>query len=133
MWGKAQLFEDKESACAILLNQNPSDAKRLGRAVRNFDQDKWDYYKERIMYHVLLAKFTQHAEALSLMLGLGHNIRFVEASPYDRVWGVGLQANDPAILDAANWRGQNLLGKTLNRVRDKIIRERKGEACNLAQ
>ena len=43
---------------------------------------------------------------------------FVEASPYDRIWGVGLAQDDPAIDDERNWKGRNLLGKAITEVRD---------------
>lgn len=48
----------------------------------------------------------------------------VEASPFDKVWGVGLSADDPLIHDKRNWLGLNLLGKVLMQVRDKILRNR---------
>lgn len=47
----------------------------------------------------------------------------VEASPFDRVWGVGLGADNPRIDDPASWRGSNLLGKILTKLRDELIAE----------
>ena len=43
-----------------------------------------------------------------------------EASPTDRIWGIGLGKNNPDALEPEKWRGQNLLGFTLMRVRDFI-------------
>jgi hypothetical protein len=34
----------------------------------------------------------------------------VEASPFDRIWGIGLSATDQRAEDPAQWRGQNLMG-----------------------
>ena len=45
----------------------------------------------------------------------------VEASPYDRIWGIGLAASDPRALDARQWRGQNLLGRILTSLRDELL------------
>ena len=45
----------------------------------------------------------------------------VEASPYDRVWGIGLAADDPRAQVKAQWEGENLLGMALTQVRDEII------------
>ena len=38
----------------------------------------------------------------------------------DTIWGIGLYANDPCVLDEKQWRGQNLLGKVLMRVREEL-------------
>ena len=47
----------------------------------------------------------------------------VEASPTDKVWGIGLAANDPAAQDPEQWKGQNLLGKCLMTARKQIMDE----------
>ena len=47
----------------------------------------------------------------------------VEASPYDEIWGIGLDAKDPQAVDRAQWRGWNLLGEILTNVREQIIQE----------
>ena len=49
---------------------------------------------------------------------------FVEGSPYDRIWGVGIKWTDKAIADKDNWRGENLLGAVLDDVREKLKMEK---------
>ena len=46
----------------------------------------------------------------------------VEASPRDRLWGIGLGASNPKAQNPAEWRGKNLLGKCLTEVRDKLMK-----------
>lgn len=55
-----------------------------------------------------------------LLKKLLENSNFVEASPYDKVWGVGLAEENPLILDEKNWRGENLLGKVLDKVKETL-------------
>jgi ribA/ribD-fused uncharacterized protein len=66
-----------------------------------------------------MARFTQSAKCRELLLATGDKI-LVEASPYDKVWGVGLAASDTDILDETKWKGENLLGKVLTEVREII-------------
>jgi ribA/ribD-fused uncharacterized protein len=44
----------------------------------------------------------------------------VEASPLDRVWGIGLTADDPRAADPSSWLGLNLLGEALMEVRSRL-------------
>lgn len=46
---------------------------------------------------------------------------FVEASPSDRIWGIGLATTDDRIFDKSQWLGQNLLGLALNAAQRQII------------
>lgn len=41
----------------------------------------------------------------------------VEASPIDRIWGIGLAHDDPRAADRTRWRGLDLLGFVLVEVR----------------
>jgi len=53
-------------------------------------------------------------------LEMGAQRVLVEASPLDRVWGIGLAADDPRAADPAGWRGLNLLGFALMEARDLL-------------
>jgi hypothetical protein len=120
MYGKAVLFGDAEVAARILEARTPKQHKALGREVRGFDGARWERERERIVYTGNHAKFTQNAELLAALLATA-GTELVEASPTDRIWGVGLSAEDPRIQDPATWRGQNLLGKVLTRLREDLL------------
>lgn len=107
---KALMFNDFHSLEAILQAGGPDEQKRLGRNIRNFDQDKWSAVAYRVMQDACLAKFSQH-EKLRIKLMETGNRTIVEAAWYDNIWGVGLREDDPLILDEANWAGTNWLGK----------------------
>lgn len=120
MYSKAMLFEDQESARLIMATPDPRKQKALGRAVKNYDDAVWRARSPSIMSAGLLHKFTQHTDLTELLLST-QGTRLVEASPYDTIWGVGLHETDPLILEEKNWKGTNLLGKTLDRVRARVI------------
>lgn len=120
MFHKAMLFEDKDTAQRIMETDDPHEQKKLGREVADFDIGVWNKYCFMIVWEANYLKFTQH-EDLKNRLIMTQGKCLVEASPVDKVWGVGLAADDDRILDPKNWRGKNLLGKVLNSVRDAII------------
>lgn len=117
MWEKANFFNDELTASNILRTTSPADAKKLGREVKNFNSDEWSKVSFDIMVNINIAKFEQH---LDLQKILCRNDNFVEASPYDVIWGIGLGLGDPDINDESKWRGQNLLGKALMQVKKEI-------------
>jgi ribA/ribD-fused uncharacterized protein len=123
MHGKAVLFGDLEVAERILASTAPKTHKALGRKVQGFDDEVWQRERERIVYEGNHAKFTQNPALLAALLATA-GTELVEASPLDRIWGVGLEAEDPRIQDPANWRGLNLLGKVLTRLREDLLRSR---------
>jgi ribA/ribD-fused uncharacterized protein len=120
MHGKAVLFGDPEMAAEILAADHPRKHKALGRKVRNFDGAVWNRERERIVLEGNRAKFTQNAALEELLLAT-RGTTLVEASPYDRIWGIGLAATDPRAQDPQKWRGQNLLGRILTALRDELI------------
>lgn len=122
MHQKALLFNDTETAAKILATRSPKDHQELGRKVKNFNQSFWDQHKEKIVYDGNYARFSQSKDCRDLLFSTAPKI-LVESSPYDRVWGVGLGQDDPRILDETKWRGQNLLGKILTKVRDELMKE----------
>ncbi|MCY1021206.1 NADAR family protein [Pyxidicoccus sp. MSG2] len=122
MAGKARLFGDAEVLASILKSASPKTHKALGRKVRDFDAAAWERERERIVYEGNRAKFTQSAELLKALLAT-KGTELVEASPLDRIWGVGLGAEDPRIQDPSKWRGLNLLGKVLTKLREDLLSE----------
>ena len=122
MYGKAILFNDIEVANKILNTSDPSRIKKLGREVRGFTEAVWNMQRENVMFQGLYAKFTQNLDLRDKLLATG-NLVIAECSPRDRIWGIGLSMSNPDRLDRNKWRGQNLLGYSLMRVRDFIREE----------
>ncbi|SCF08791.1 hypothetical protein GA0074695_3378 [Micromonospora viridifaciens] len=125
MWHKATLFGDVEMAERILDAGHPHRAKALGRQVRGFDEATWVARRYEIVVAGSVAKFGQHEELGRFLLGTGKRV-LVEASPVDRVWGIGLAADDPRADDPARWRGANLLGFALMDARATLSRNAVG-------
>lgn len=119
MWYKAHFFNDIRTRTALEQPMTPREAKNLGRLVENYDDKLWDCVRFGYMVYVNYQKFTQNQDLKQKLLATEKKV-LVEASPNDRIWGVGLYANDSLILDDKNWTGQNLLGKALMEVRSKI-------------
>ncbi len=115
---KARLFNDLESLNKIMLAKTPKEQKALGRKVKNFDENIWSQNLEEIIFKANLAKFTQNLKLKRLILNVDKIL--VEASPYDRIYGIGLKADDPRAQDQKTWLGENKLGFILMKVKDKI-------------
>lgn len=116
---KAWLFDDDETAARILDAPTPAEAKKLGRTVRHFDETVWDAHRFGIVTRASTAKFGQHEELRGFLLGTGEQV-LVEASPVDRIWGIGLAADDERAASPSTWRGLNLLGFALMAARDTL-------------
>ena len=116
---KARLFGDEEIRAQILKTSDPAICKKLGRKVRNFNQEKWNKNRENIARKGNFYKFSQNAKLREFLLSTGDKI-LAEASPRDRIWGIGMGKSNPDALDPAKWRGRNLLGFSIMSVRKKI-------------
>jgi ribA/ribD-fused uncharacterized protein len=121
MWRKAMLFADLASAEQILRAEHPRQAKELGREVSGFDERRWEACRYEIVVAGSVAKFGQHPDLCRFLLGTGDRV-LVEASPVDRVWGIGLTADDPRAQEPQRWRGLNLLGFALAEARTILSR-----------
>lgn len=119
MYKKAMLFGDSKIANDILQEDDPSECKKLGQKVSNFNEKIWVQNRIDIVVQGNYLKFTQNYKLKKQMLDT-LNRSFVEGSPQDRIWGVGLHYNDEKILDSNNWKGLNLLGKALDIVKSRI-------------
>ena len=123
MFCKAVLFNDFGTAGKVLQADNPKEQKRLGRSVRNFDANKWNDVARDIVYVGNVCKFRDNENLKSILLETGDSV-LVEASPYDKIWGIGMSKFDDGVEDQANWKGKNWLGFVLTRVRDDIRKHR---------
>ncbi|MFJ5216004.1 NADAR family protein [Streptomyces sp. NPDC088354] len=119
MAGKARLFGDEETLASILAAPHPHAAKRLGRQVRGFDGRVWERRRSELVVEGNVAKFGQDPALRGYLLGTGRRV-LVEASPVDRIWGIGLAADDERAADPAQWRGPNLLGFALMETRARL-------------
>jgi len=117
---KARLFGDREAEHRATTAAGPAQAKAAGRLVRGFDEQVWERERYGIVVEGSLRKFTRHGELREYLLGTNSRV-LVEASPLDRVWGVGLAADDPRLRDPAQWRGRNLLGFALMAARTRLL------------
>lgn len=116
---KALVFNDLDIKNKIMMSSEPKDQKSFGRIVKNFDEDKWNTIADEIVYQANLAKFSQNFELKHKLLSTGEKI-IVECSPYDKIWGNGLNITDTLNTSIENWQGTNRLGKALMRVRSTL-------------
>jgi len=124
MAGKAKLFGDDFILSRLMAEHDPKKQKSLGRLVMNFDKEKWESVARKIVCAGNYAKFTQHGDLLEELRATGDRI-IVEASPHDKIWGIGLKASDSRAKDQSKWPGKNWLGECLMRVRDRLLEEGK--------
>lgn len=119
MAGKARLFGDARAEELAVAAKSPAEAKKVGRLVRDFDDEVWQRERFALVTAGSVHKFGQNPELGAFLLGTGERV-LVEASPLDRIWGIGLAADDPRAQDPAAWRGLNLLGFALMAAREEL-------------
>ena len=117
MASKALLFDDEKTCREILAAYNPHDCQKLGRRISGYDQTSWDASKYEIVVEGNKAKFSQNTDLKEFLLSTGDAI-LAEASPHDRIWGIGLDRETAMKGTIGQWQGQNLLGFALMEVRD---------------
>jgi ribA/ribD-fused uncharacterized protein len=117
---KAKEFGDHRAFENILQSANPKNQKAFGREVKNFNPEQWEKVTLEYVTQLSFSKYSQtKLWADTLISTEGYTI--VEASPYDRVWGIGMAASHPDILNRQKWRGRNKLGKAIMAARQKLI------------
>ncbi len=119
MAGKARLFGDDGMVERILAAPDPKTVKALGRKISGFDDQAWQEHRYPLVVAGSIAKFDQDPELCAFLLGTEGQV-LVEASPVDKIWGIGLAASDPGARQPSRWRGLNLLGFALMDARDHL-------------
>jgi ribA/ribD-fused uncharacterized protein len=122
MYAKALLFGDRDAAAQIQAAETPREQQAIGRTVRGFDEAVWVMFREGVVFAGNYARFSQNPEQRELLFAT-RGTTLVEASPHDRVWGIGLAADDSRARDRSQWLGLNLLGEALTRVREALLWE----------
>ena len=118
---KAKCFHDAERYTKILRAKNSEECMLLGREVTPFDPIRWDAVKYDVMKEANREKFWQNPDLLECLMNTGDSI-LAEASPRDRIWGIGLDAATAAHTPQEAWQGENLAGKILMELRANACR-----------
>jgi ribA/ribD-fused uncharacterized protein len=129
---KARLFGDSGALGQILASSTPAQAKAIGRVVQGFVGEVWERASWEVVVGGNLAKFSQHSPLKDFLLATRGRV-LVEASPHDRIWGIGLHRDDPRAADPAQWQGQNRLGFALMEVRARLAGQIASSAVAAAQ
>ena len=116
---KARLFGDPDAEQAAIAAEHPAQAKAAGRLVQGFDDATWIRARFAIVVAGNVAKFGQHRDLGDHLLATGERV-LVEASPRDRIWGIGLGARNERATDATRWRVENLLWFALMEARARL-------------
>jgi ribA/ribD-fused uncharacterized protein len=119
MAAKARLFNDEDSVRRVVAAGHPQKAKAIGREVKAFDTGIWQRHRMELVVEGNIHKFRQNPALLDYLLSTGNRV-LVEASPVDRIWGIGLAADDDRAGHPAQWRGLNLLGFALMHARFEL-------------
>jgi len=123
MWFKAVFFRDEEMVGKILQSQTPQEARDLGQLVRNYVDEEWDKVRVDRMRIAVRYKFYQNENLRKQLMDTRYDGKtFVEASYYDRIWGIGYN-QDEAMNHLDNW-GRNELGKILTDLRNELKSKR---------
>lgn len=119
MAGKARLFGDDAGLRAVLTAPSPGAAKAAGAAVQGFEERTWERERYALVLAGSLAKFRQHPDLAGVLTRTGTQV-LAEASPVDRIWGIGRAAGDPDAERPSRWLGLNLLGFALMEARERL-------------
>ncbi|CCG99172.1 hypothetical protein FAES_1162 [Fibrella aestuarina BUZ 2] len=119
---KAALFNDNDAFQRVIAAKSPGEAKQIGRQVRGFNDTIWNGRRYDLVMQGNKHKFSQHETLKTFLLNTNDRV-LVEASPVDRIWGIGLAASDERVTNPGQWQGLNLLGFALMDVRDQLRHE----------
>ena len=123
---KAVLFGDEAIRKEIMAAGHPKQFKDLGRKISHFDQKVWDEKCCEIVIKGNVAKFSQNDDLKEFLLNTNSRV-LVEASPMDKIWGIGMAEDEPKVDNPNLWKGKNFLGCCLMEARDIISEGRVNE------
>lgn len=119
---KAITFNDVDTFTRIMNATEPRRQKALGREVKNFVPEVWDRLSPIIVFKGSVEKFKQNYYLLEELAKTGDKI-LVEASPHDKIWGIGLTEEQAKVTPRSEWPGENRLGNILTEVKTILCAE----------
>jgi ribA/ribD-fused uncharacterized protein len=122
----AKSFNDTENLEKIMAVESPEEITYKVEDVpgdAEVNETKWNDLTKRLLYDVNLAKFNQYPELTSRLLET-KNATLGAYIPDDNLIGIGISLDNIQSQNAINWTGQNLLGKALMDIRQKIRTDR---------
>ena len=121
MYIKAITFGDSVTASKIMKTDDPNQCRKLGRQVKGYKDSEWEKIRYDVFYTLNWAKYNQDKELQKKLLDPQFDgKKFVEASPIDKIWGIGYAENNPNIEYAQIYWGKNYLGRILTNIRNRL-------------
>ncbi len=112
---QAMKFDDEGYRERIRQADHPKKARKLGRSRLKKRRKDWKQVKSTVMTRGVYIKCRTHAEVADALLATDSST-LIENSNYDYYWGCGRDR-----------RGNNMYGKVLMNVRDKLLEEQQAE------
>lgn len=121
MYIKAITFGDNVTAQKILNTDDPNRCRKLGRQVKGYNDAEWAKIRYDVFYTLNWAKYTQDKKLQEKLLDPQFDgKKFVEASPIDKIWGIGYAEDNPNIEFTDIYWGKNYLGRILTNIRKRL-------------
>jgi ribA/ribD-fused uncharacterized protein len=121
MYIKAITFGDNVTAQKILNTDDPNRCRKLGRQVKGYNDAEWAKIRYDVFYTLNWAKYTQDKKLQEKLLDPQFDgKKFVEASPIDKIWGIGYAEDNPNIEFTDMYWGKNYLGRILTNIRKRL-------------
>lgn len=121
---RAEMADDLDQAAAALRAWDPPEHKGiLGKFHGHMTDATWVEARPKLLENALWAKFSQVEVLGDFLVDTGIR-KLGEASTSSTDWSIGLHVFDSKAMNHSNWVGGNLLGITLEKVRERLSIQR---------
>jgi ribA/ribD-fused uncharacterized protein len=130
----AKTFNDQEGLQKIMVAETPDEVVyRLENVPGDAEANevKWNDTTKQLLFDVNIAKFNQYPELAARLLETKTAVLGAYV-PDDNLIGIGISLDSVQSKNPINWTGQNLLGKALTSIRDKLRADREAVTAEQA-
>ena len=127
----AKSFNDQDNLQKIMISESPDDINYTLENVpgdAEVNETKWNDLTKQLIYDVNIVKYSQYPELAARLLET-KNATLGAYIPDDNLIGIGLSIDNIQAKNPVNWTGQNLLGKALMDIRQKIRSDQEASAA----